>query len=180
MELKVIGKNIDLTPDLRSYVQKKLGKLNRHLTNIIEAKVEISEEKTRSPQQRFIAQVTIDSSGTLLRGEERANDFFKAIDGVASVMERQVERYKGKKYVKKGNLSLARSGTVEEPVEEKIGQVVKIKQFNVKLMTADEAIEQMELLGHDFFLFLNNSGGKLNLLYRRKDKNYGLIEPKLE
>ena len=178
MELKVTGKNIELTTDLNAYIQQKLGKLSRHLTNIIEAKVEIAAEKTRSPQQRFIAQVTVNSAGTLLRAEERGDDLFKAIDGVATIMERQVERYKGKKYAKKGNVSVARTGTALFDVEDNVGKVVKVKQFAVKLMTADEAIEQMELLGHDFFLFLNSDGGKLNLLYRRKDKNYGLIEPK--
>jgi len=180
MELKVIGKNIELTPELDRYIQQKLGKLSRHLNNIIEAKIEIAAEKTRSPQQRFIAQVTVDSSGTLLRGEERGDDLFKAIDGVAAVMERQVERYKGKRYTKKGNVSIARTGTAVEAGAESTGKVVKVKQFAVKLMAVDEAIEQMELLGHDFFLFLNSEGGRLNLLYRRKDKNYGLIEPKAD
>lgn len=94
-------------------------------------------------------------------------------------MERQVERFKGKRYTKKGNVSVARTGTTPEAGED-LGKVVKIKQFAVKTMAVDEAIEQMELLGHDFFLFLNNEGGKLNLLYRRKDKNYGLIEPKID
>ncbi|RPJ60704.1 MAG: ribosome-associated translation inhibitor RaiA, partial [Dehalococcoidia bacterium] len=169
MELKVTGKNIELTPDLNLYIQQKLSKLNRHLANIIEAKVEIAAEKTRSPQQRFIAQVTVNSSGTLLRAEERGDDLFKAIDGVASVMERQVERYKGKRYNKKGNISVARTGTVLSEIEENVGKVVKVKQFAVRMMTVDEAGEQMELLGHDFFLFLNNDGGKLNLIYRRKD-----------
>jgi putative sigma-54 modulation protein len=180
MELKVTGKNIDLTADLNKYIQQKLGRLDRHLKKkIIEAKVEISEEKTRSPQQRFIAQVTINSNGTLLRAEERGDDLFKAIDKAAGVMERQVERYKGKRYAKKGNISFARSGTAEIG-EAETGKVVKVKQFAVKLMAVDEATEQMELLGHDFFLFLNSDGGQLNLVYRRKDKNYGLIEPKID
>jgi putative sigma-54 modulation protein len=82
MSLQVTAKNIELTPELRQYIERKLGKLSRHLPGIIEARVEIAEEKTRSPQQRFIAQVTVDSSGTLLRGEERGEELFSAIDKV--------------------------------------------------------------------------------------------------
>ena len=181
MDLQVTGKNIELTTELRNYIEKKLGKLHRHLPNITEADVEITEEKTKSPMERFIAQVTIDSSGTLLRGEERGEDMFTAIDKVASIMDRQIERYKGKRYNRKGNASLARNGANgEETVVKTSHPVVKSKRFAVKLMSVDEASEQMELLGHDFFLFLNKDGGKLNLLYRRKDKDYGIIEPMLE
>ena len=94
MELQVTGKNIELTPELNQYIERKLGKLDKHLPSIIESKVEIAEEKTKSRSQRFIAQVTINSSGTLLRGEERGDDFFTAIDRVASIMDRQIERFK--------------------------------------------------------------------------------------
>ena len=80
MELQITGKNMELLPAVRQYIERKLGKLNRHLPNITEAKIEISKEKTKSPQQRFVVQVTIDSSGTLLRGEERGEDLFAAID----------------------------------------------------------------------------------------------------
>lgn len=181
MELQVIGKNIDLKPDIRQYIDKKLSKLDRHLNNIKEASIEITVEQTKSPQQRYIAQITFHTNGTIMRSEERANDILKAIDKASAVMDRQIERYKGKRFNKKGSVSIARSAPLSEklpseiPVEE-AQQVVKIKRFAVRMMSEDEAIEQMELLGHDFFLFLNN-GGKLNLLYRRKDKNYGLIEP---
>lgn len=180
MELQVTGKNIEMTPELRQYIERKLDKLNRHLPNIIEAKIEIAEEKTRSPQQRFIAQVTVDSSGTILRGEERGDNLFNAIDRVAAIMDRQIERYKGKHYRKKGNISPRTGLTGEAVAEETTRKVVKVKQFTVKPMTVDEAVEQMELLGHDFFLFTNNETNTLNLLYRRQDKDYGLIEPKAD
>ncbi len=180
MELQVTGKNIDLTPELKSYIEKKLGKLNRHLSNLLEAKIEVAEQKTRSPKQRFIAQVTVNSSGTLLRGEERGEDLLTAIDKVSAIMKRRIEGYKGKHYNKKGNTSLARQAPVTETLPEPDHKVVKVKQFAVKMMPVNEATEQMELLGHDFFLFLNNESGKLNLLYRRRDKDYGLIEPMLD
>ena len=180
MELQITGKNLELLPAVRRYIERKLGKLGRHLPNITESKVEISEEKTKSPQQRFVVQVTVDSSGTLLRGEERGEGLFTAIDRVAEVMERQIEHYKGKLYEKGRGSSLARSGFSEEVTEEQPrGEVVKTKRFAVKPMPVDEAISQMELLGHDFFLFFNADSEELNLLYRRKDGNYGLIEPEL-
>jgi len=180
MELQITGKNVELLPAARRYIERKLGKLGRHLLNITESKVEISKEKTKSPQQHFVVQVTVNSSGTLLRGEGRGEDLFTAIDRVAEVMERQIEHYKGKLYEKGRGSSLARSGFSEEVAEEQpLGKVVKVKRFAVKPMSVDEALGQMELLGHDFFLFFNADNEELNLLYRRKDGNYGLIEPEL-
>lgn len=180
MELQITGKNMELLPAVRQYIERKLGKLNRHLPNITEAKIEISKEKTKSPQQRFVVQVTIDSSGTLLRGEERGEDLFAAIDKVTEVMNRQIEHYKGKLYKKGRGSSFAKGGFSKETVtEEPPGKVVKVKRFAVKPMSVDEAIDQMELLGHDFFLFFNADSQGLNLLYRREDGNYGLIEPEL-
>lgn len=177
MELQITGKNIQLAPEVRRYIERKLGKLNRHLPNITKSEVEISEEKTKSRQQHFVVQMTIDSKGTLLRGEERGGDLFTAIDRVAEIMDRQIEHYKGKLYDKGRGSSLVRSELSEEaPPSPK---VVKVKRFAVKPMSVDEAIEQMELLGHDFFLFFNATSEQLNVVYRRKDGNYGLIEPEL-
>ncbi len=94
MKLQITGRNIDLSPAMRQYIERKLGKLSRHLPNIIGSNVEVFEEKTKSPQQRFVVQVTIDSSGTLLRGEGRGENLFTATDKVAAIMERQIERHK--------------------------------------------------------------------------------------
>jgi putative sigma-54 modulation protein len=180
MELQITGKNIEISPEVRQYIERKLDKLGRHLHKIMESKVEISEQKTKSPQQHFVVQVTIDSSGTLFRSQERGENLVSAIDKVVGVMDRQIKRYKGKLYKKGRGSSLARGGLSEEIVEEKtMGRIVKIKQFVVKPMSVDEAIEQMELLGHDFFLFFDADDEGLNLLYRRKDGNYGLIKPEL-
>jgi putative sigma-54 modulation protein len=181
MELQITGKNVKLIPSARGYIERKLDKLNRHLPHIIECKVEISEEKTRSPEQRFVAQVTVDSSGTLLRGEERGDDLFTAIDRVVAVMDRQIERYKGKLYDKGRGNSFARSEFKSETgIDESEQKIAKVKRFSVNSMTAVDAIEQMELLGHDFFLFFNADTDRLNLLYRRKEGDYGLIEPVFE
>ena len=180
MELQITGKNMEILPAVRSYVERKLGKLARHLPDLTKSRVEISDEKTKSPQQRFVVQVTVDSNGILLHGEEKGQDPFTAIDKVAEVMNRQIEHYKGKLYEKGRGSSLAR-GEFSEEVESTPPnkEVVKVKRFAVKPMSVAEAIEQMELLGHDFFLFFNAETEEINLLYRRKDGNYGLIEPEL-
>ena len=179
MELQITGKNIELSPAVHRYAERKLGKLGRYLPNITESRVDILEEETKSPQQRFVVQMTIDSGGTLLRGEERGEDLFSAIDKVATVMSRQIEHHKGKLYEKGKGSSLARSEFSKETETRPQRRVVKVKQFAVKPMSVAEATEEMELLGHDFFLFFNEDTEKLNLLYRRKDGNYGLIEPEL-
>ncbi len=180
MELQITGKHIDLSPSLRRYIERKLGKLSRHLPNIIESKVEITEEKTKSPQQHYVVRVTVDSSGTLLHGEERGQDLFTAIDKVSEVMNRQIEHYKGKRYGKGKGSSLARSELREEAEPAPPSRnVVKVKRFAIKPMSVTEAIDQMELLGHDFFLFFNAEAEEPNLLYRRKDGNYGLIETEI-
>jgi putative sigma-54 modulation protein len=183
MELQIFSKNMELTPAIQNYAQRKIGKLARYLPNITEGKVEIHEENTRSPQGRFVAQVTLGSKGVLLRGEERGERVRVAVDAVAEVLERQIERYKGKQYEKGRGVSLARQAaseiTVVPEVSEVVPKVVRVKRFAVKPMSVAEAAEQMELLGHSFFLFVNAENDLLSLLYRRKDGNYGLIEPEL-
>ena len=180
MELQITGKNMELTPAVRRYIERKLGRLNRHLPNIIESKVEISEEKTKSLQQHFIVRATVTGRGARLYGEERGEDLFKAIDKAAATMTRQIEHHKGKLYEKGRGNSFAR-GEFSEEVEtaQTARKVIKVKRFAVKPMSVTEATEQMELLGHDFFLFFNADAEEINLLYRRKDGNYGLIEPEL-
>ena len=181
MELQVTGKNIQLTSEVRRYIERKLGKLNRHLPEIITSQVEVSEEETRSPREHFVVQMTIDSKGTLLRSEERGEDLLTAIDKVAATMNRQIEHYKGKLYRKNRGSSPLKSGFEEaKEAGPPSGEVVKLKRFAVKPMPVNEAIDQMELLGHDFFLFFNADSDKLNLVYRRGDGNYGLIEPVLD
>lgn len=180
MELQITGTNTVITPAVRQYVERKLGKLKRHLPKIIEAKVEISEERTKSPHQRYLVRVTVNGSGAAFHGEERGEDLFKAIDKVAVVMTRQVEHHKGKLYDKGRGVSLARGEFIEESGAEAARKLVKIKRFTVKPMATDEAIEQMEMLGHDFFLFFHTEAEEFRLLYRRNDGDYGLIEPELE
>ncbi|MFC1942636.1 ribosome hibernation-promoting factor, HPF/YfiA family [Chloroflexota bacterium] len=182
MELQVTGTNTELTPAGQRYVERKLGKLVRHLPAIISTKVEITEEKTKSPQQHYLVRATVNSGagGVVFHGEERGADLFKAVDKVADVMIRQLENHKGKLYDKGRGISLARgmSNKPDQPVEP-VKKIVKTKHFLLESMSLDEAIEQMEFLEHSFYLFLDDDNDAINLLYRRNDGNYGLIEPEM-
>jgi putative sigma-54 modulation protein len=185
MELQVVGKNIEITEALREYLGKKMDKLTRHLPNIDEAKVEIHEVKAKSPDQQVRVQVTIKNKGTLLRGEEKAANVDTAIDEVIETLQRRIDRYK-EKFNKKGRSALRelrQQIAPEETIPDKktvfMPELVRVKRFKVKSMMAAEAAEQMELLSHDFFLFVNSDSGELNLIYRRRDGNYGIIEPEL-
>jgi putative sigma-54 modulation protein len=171
MELMITGKNLELTPAVRSYIESKLGKLSHHLPNIMEGNIEITEEKTKSPQQHFVAQVTLYVNGVILRGEVRGEDLITAIDRVEKVMTRQIERYKGKTQVK-GRSSVRGESAIETVLPK--AAVIKTKRFILKSMSPEHAVDSMELLGHDFFLFLDEND-EVNLLYRRRDDNYGLI-----
>src|SRR4030042_4281628 len=148
MELQIFSKNMEISPDIRNYVQKKIGKLTHYLPNITEAKVEIHEENTRSPQHRYTAQVTLNSRGVILRGEERGEGVRAAIDAVAEVLERQIERYKGKLQDKGRGFSLARQPEEEIIVEKEpsdLPRIVRLKGFTVKPMSVSEASDQREL-----------------------------------
>jgi putative sigma-54 modulation protein len=179
MNIEIVGKNdVKISETIRGYVEKKVGKLGRYLPTLDEGKVEISREGTKLPQQRFTVQVTLDSRGVLIRAQEKSRDMRAAIDKVADVLSKRIERYKGKLYDKGRGVSFARQGAaVEEEETEAPKKVVKTKRLLVKPMPVDEAINQMELLGHDFFLFTDADTDRLNLLYRRADGDYGLIEP---
>jgi putative sigma-54 modulation protein len=183
MEMQITGKNLEILPAIRSYIIRKLGKIDRYLPNILSFDVVATEESTRSPDQRFIVQATVNNKGTLLRAEERGQDLYTATDKVAEVLSRQIEHYKGKlPYTRKRAAPSIRINTAEltaaiEEESESSPKVVKTKRFDVKPMSLEEAVDQMELLGHDFFLFYNSDASRLSLLYRRNDGNYGLIEP---
>lgn len=179
MELQIAGTNTEITTAAQRYVERKVAKLNKHLPGIIDIKVEISDEKTKSPQQRYLVRVTVNSgvADTVFHGEERGEDLYKAVDKVVAIMTRQLERHKGKLYDRGRGSVMARGKypRAEQLASER--EVVKTKHFVVEPMSRDEAIEQMERLGHNFFLFVDANNQEVRLLYRRNDGNYGLIEP---
>jgi putative sigma-54 modulation protein len=177
MQLIIQGKNMEVTDRLREYIEKKVGKLDRYLPTITEARVELSVESAKSAKDRQVAQLTVRSRGALLRAEERSADMFACIDAVVDKMYRQIVRYKGKRYGR--GRGPGEMPPVEEFEEEAPPRIVKVKRFQVIPMDEEEAIEQMELLGHDFFIFFNVNTNEMNVIYRRKDGNYGLIEPEL-
>jgi len=179
MELQITGIHTELAPETRDYIERKLGKLVRHLPGILDVKVEITREKTRSPHQRFVAQITLNASGTILRGEERGEDLRTAFDRVEAVIDRQIERFKGKAYQKPRGNSVARSPQEPARVPE-ASKLIRRKRFTIKPMTVSEAIDAMELVGHDFYLFRADDGESVNLIYRRQDGNYGLIQSQTE
>jgi ribosome hibernation promoting factor len=191
MEIVVRGRNVTVSERVEEYVEKKIGKLERYLPIIDEARMELSQEETRSAQHRMIAQLTVRSRGKVLRAEERDQDLFAAIDLVAEKMQRQITRFKDRLY-SRGQVRGADTVRVPEAVEsvleaeavaeieaEPVGSIVRIKTFAVTPMNPEEAVEQMELLGHDFFVFYNSDVDGINVLYRRRTGDYGLLQPEL-
>ncbi|HNS49602.1 MAG TPA: ribosome-associated translation inhibitor RaiA [Anaerolineae bacterium] len=182
MELNIKGKNIEVTERLRDHVQRKIGKLDRYLPTITGAWVELTTEGTRAAQDRQVCQVTIRSNGVILRAEERADDMFTAIDTVLDRMYRKIARYKGRRADRWRGAGVAVEPLpieAEQEAEEAPAAIVRRKRFQMTPMLPEEAIEQMELLGHDFFVFYNAEEGQANVLYRRKDGTFGLLQPEL-
>jgi putative sigma-54 modulation protein len=180
MDIQIITKNLRLDEDIRDYAEKKLGKLAKYLSTISSVKLDLVEEKSKSRLHVYTAQVTLNINGFLIRGEHREDDVRAAIDGVADVMERLVNKYKGRYEVNKGRgpESIRKPVTGEIRMgEEEATNIVKQKRFLVKPMTVDEAIDQMEFIGHDFFIFVNIEDNSIGVVYRRKDGKYGLIQP---
>jgi len=175
MHIQLVTRNLEATPRLRGYVEKKVSKLERYLPDIDEVRVDLAVENTRSSAHRQVAQLTMWVGGTMLRAEERAPDMFAAIDAALDKMRRQISRYKKRR---QDRWQRAAEETIPEE-EAPEGEVVRVKRFDVVPMTTEEAIEQMELLGHQFFVFLDADEGDISVVYRRKDGNYGLIVPQV-
>jgi putative sigma-54 modulation protein len=176
-EVSILARNMEMTPRLREYVERKIGKLDRYLPVIDEARMELKVENTRSADHRQVAQLTVRVRGTILRAEERTNDMFASIDTVLDKMYRQIGRYKGKRQDRWH--AVAEELPIEESGEEPAGEIVRVKRFEIHPMSPEEAIEQMELLGHRFYVFLNANEDAINVLYKRDDGNYGLLQPEL-
>lgn len=185
MKVDIFTRNMELSERLQDYVSKKASKLDRYLTGIDEAKVDLAFVKSaRSAADRHVAQVTLYGKGFILRTEERADDIFTAIDAALDKMQRQMERYKGKRYHGRGDGTPASevvpSAVEPEDAAESESLVVKRKKFTMVPMDENEAIDQMTLLGHEsFFVFYNANTNQINVIYTRRDGSYGLIEPEI-
>ena len=174
MKVTVIAKNIELTQALKEIVQKKISKLEKYFEVEVEAKATLSVQKNRQ-----IIEVTIPFNGAILRSEESTDDMYKSIDLVEDKLERQIRKQKTR-LSRKNNGSLkfaALNDSKVESNEDDEGSLVKVKKFGVKPMDSEEAILQMDLLGHNFFVYQDSESSKVNVVYKRKDGNYGLIEP---
>jgi putative sigma-54 modulation protein len=181
MRIKISGKNVEISDALRNQVNKKVGKLERYFDSGTEAQVTMSVEKNR-----HIVEVTIPFNGVLIREEESTDDMYASIDLVLDKLERQIHKFRTKlaRKLRKGafadnkmEFSEKHADEVEEVEELKI---VRTKRFLVKPMSVEEALMQMDLLGHSFFVFSNAETDEINVVYKRKDNKYGLIEPTYE
>ncbi|MGH2537773.1 MAG: ribosome hibernation-promoting factor, HPF/YfiA family [Candidatus Promineifilaceae bacterium] len=187
MDISINTHNLELTPRLRQYVEKKTGRLDRYLPTLSEVRVDLAHQNSRSAVERQVAQITVrDDRGTILRAEESNNDIFAAIDTVVDKLYRQIKRYRGKRIQNRrsggieelaGGEPLPLAGEAEEFEGEEQGAIVRRKRFALRPMLSDEAIEQMELLGHNFYVFFNVDEEAVNVVYRRHDGDYGLLQP---
>ena len=169
MQLTVTGKNLEVTDWLQEYVQKKVGRLDRYLPAISDARVELSVENTRAAKDRQVAQVTLRTKHAILRAEEASSDMFASIDTVMDKIERQITRYKGKRWNKRGgNGDGPETAVPEEEVAEETSRITRVKRFSMLPMDEEEAIDQLELLGHDFYVFYNINDEQINVVYWRK------------
>lgn len=183
LKVEIFVKNMQATDRIKEYVEKKVGKLDRFLTTIDQARVDLTFYKSaRSAADRQVAQITLSGKGFTLRVEEGADDIFAAIDSSVDKMQRKIERYKGKHYRGRGDGTSVSDATTETiPAEQEPEPIIaRRKQFVLVPMDEMEAIEQMSMLGQEnFFVFYNANTSAINVLYKRNDGTYGLIEPKL-
>lgn len=173
MRITITGRNIDITDGLRSAVEDKLSKLEKYFTPDTDVFVTLSVEKERQK-----IEVTIPVKGNIIRSEQVSNDMYVSIDLVEEVIERQLKKYKNKLVSKQQNAASFRKEFIEKEVsaDDEI-QIIRTKRFGMKPMYPEDACVQMELLGHDFYVFCNAETDEVNVVYRRKNGSFGLIEP---
>ena len=175
MKFIILGKNIEVTPGLRSAVEDKIGKREKYFNPDTEAHVTLSVEKDRQK-----IEVTIPVKGNIIRSEQVSNDMYVSIDLVEEIIERQLKKYKTKLIAKEQSAGCFKQDFIEKDyMDEEEVQIVRTKKFDIKPMYPDDACVQMELLGHNFFVFCNAETDQVNVVYKRKGNTYGLIEPEV-
>lgn len=177
MRITVKGKNMPVTDSLQQYAEKKVEKLGKHFQNLKAAQVTTSMQRNL-----HIVEISLEGDGITLRGEERSSDMYASIDLVVEKLESQAKRFKGKLAgrVHPGappKEHIPAQAEDETDAEKGIPKIVRTKKFPLKPMPPEEAAMQMELLNHDFFIFLNTDTDSVSVIYKRHDGNYGLIEP---
>ena len=179
MQFQVKGRNLEVSDAIRSYAEAKLAKLERQLTDP-RVELELAVEKNPSIAQNHVAEATIWTKGPVLRAREASGDMRASIDQLVAKLERQISRYRSRRRDRRRRAARANGptpDTIRVMSEGEEPQIVKTKQFALNPMTAEEAVLQLELVGHDFFVFRNADSGDVNVVYRRRDGGYGLIEP---
>lgn len=172
MNIIVTGRHLEVTPVLKKYAEEKIKKFKRYLSNISEAIVTLTVEKYRHK-----VEVLLKVNGVLIQAEGITGEIYSSIDEVVEKLERQVKKYKEKLVSHRKNEGKAGGTYLSAIPTEETGRIIKNKKFELKPMSPDEAVMQMELLDKDFFVFTNDTSGNINVIYRRKDGNFGLIEP---
>jgi len=180
----VQGKHIQVTPALREYAEEKVGRIARYFDQVRDAQVVLSVERRGEMGKAQVVEVTVHGDGVVLRGEEASSDMYASIDLVAGKLKKQIEKYRSKfidrrRIVesRKKTAQLAASRRALRRPDARESQVARVKRFAMKPMTAEDAALQMELLGHDFFVFRSAKTMEVNVVYRRTAGNYGVIEP---
>jgi putative sigma-54 modulation protein len=178
MRLQVKGKNVEVSDSIRRYAEEKMHKLDRMLHALTQVELELRVEKNPSISANQVAEATVWTKGPTLRAREASTDMKASIDQLTEKLLRQIEHYRAKRSRRqvRGN-GIPPGGSMSIPDEETGPTIVKVKQFSVKPMSAEEAALQLDLIGHDFFVFRSDESGDVNVIYRRKDGGYGLIEP---
>lgn len=186
MELSINTRNMKMTKKLQSYVERKTQKLDRYVPNLASVNVDLTEANAKNANERQVAQITIrDENGTIIRAEERSSDHFAAVDLGIDKIYRQINRYRGKQRRHRREAAAAEIAFIGDPLPieaEDIdeGAVVREKQFSRQPMSTEEAVDQMELLGHDFFVFFSSESNEVNVLYKRRGGgDYGLLAPEI-
>ncbi len=189
MQIQIHSRNLTVNERLQDYVEKKLNKLDKYLPHIAEIQVDLSHEHQRRGGERAIAQLTVrNERGTILRSEDKKQaDIFAAVDVAVDKMYRQISRYKGKRRRKAGDrfetlepeLASAEALPIEAEDTDELVDILRRKEIELTPMNEEEAIDQMELLGHDFFVFYNADSGTINVLYRREGGGFGLLQPRI-
>ena len=172
MKFIIIGKNIDVTPGLKDAVESKLGKLQRYFTPDTEIHVTLSVQKEHQK-----IEVTIPVKGNIIRSEQESDDMYVSIDLVEEVIERQLRKYKNKLVARQQGGGNFQKEFLEKEVDDQEVKIIRSKKFDIKPMYPEDACVQMELLGHNFFVFYNAETEQVNVVYKRKGNTYGLIEP---
>jgi putative sigma-54 modulation protein len=189
MQLLVHGRNVEVTDWIREYVNKKVGRLERYLNQVTDARIELSHNATRAADDRYTAQLTMWSNGHILRAEESTADILVSVDAVVEKMAHQIRRFKGRRFQNRRRMSVAANtdaqnaaimvAEAEEEEGEEVGAIIRRKEFILQPMDEEEALAQMELLGHSFYVYYDVEAKAVNVIYRRRDGQYGLLQPRL-